>query len=194
MMMFWMIRQQQLALYSCRRAAPYRGWRSCLSGCCHLFAPDMISYVKKRVTFKNQPQRLFPGWRHHALWKDESVFFSPQSGHLPTKDSTTVLSGLISEHSIKTSPSKKVRSGCQLAIFISFFPTWQYFFLPGYIFSHMAIFFFPIWQYFFPHGNMFFPPGYIFSHLAICSARFAAAGRIVQVRLGQRVGRNLEIE
>ena len=45
MMMFWMIRQQQLALYSCRRAAPYRGWRSCLSGCCHLFAPDMISYV-----------------------------------------------------------------------------------------------------------------------------------------------------
>ena len=31
-------------------------------------------------------------------------------------------------------------------------------------------------------------------HLAICSARLAAAGRIVQVKLGQRVGRNLEIE
>ena len=31
-------------------------------------------------------------------------------------------------------------------------------------------------------------------HLAICSARLAAAGRNVQVRLGQRVGRNLEIE
>ena len=31
-------------------------------------------------------------------------------------------------------------------------------------------------------------------HLAICSARLAAAGRTVQVKLGQRVGRNLEIE
>ena len=115
------------------------------------------------MTLENQPQRLFPGWRHHALWKDESVFFSPQRGHLPTKDSTNVLSGytwLISEHSIQTSPSIEVRSGCQLAIFISF--------PPGYIFSHMAIFFpswlyfflqpgdfyFPTWQYFFPPGNM----------------------------------------
>ena len=31
-------------------------------------------------------------------------------------------------------------------------------------------------------------------HLAICSARLAAAGRNVQVRLGQRVGRNLKIK